>query len=72
MSEGQGRLWEPTFNRCIKVRQQDQSITSDSGVLLLREVDHSLGLIRDLAGQLADPRDQEAIRYSLTELLRQR
>jgi hypothetical protein len=72
MSEGQGRLWEPTFNRCIKVRQQDQSITSDSGVLLLREVDHSLGLIRDLAGQMADPRDQEAVRYSLTELLRQR
>ncbi len=72
MSEVQGRLWEPTFNRCIKVRQQDQSITSDSGVLLLREVDHSLRLIRDLAGQLADPRDQEAVRYSLTELLRQR
>lgn len=72
MSEGQGRLWEPTFNHCIKVRQQDQRITSDAGVLLLREVDHSLGLIRDLAGQLADPRDQEAIRYSLTELLRQR
>jgi hypothetical protein len=72
MSEGQGWLWEPTFNQCIKVRQQDQRITSDAGVLLLREVDHSLGLIRALAGQLADPRDQEAIRYSLTELLRER
>ena len=72
MSEGQGRLWEPTFNRCIKVRQQDQRITSNAGALLLREVDHSLGLVRDLAGQLADPRDQELIRYSLTELLRQR
>jgi hypothetical protein len=72
MSEGQGRLWEPTFNRCIKVRQQDQRITSDSGVLLLREVDHSLGLIRDLAAQLNDPRDQDLIRYTLTELLRQR
>lgn len=72
MSEGQERLWEPTFNRCIKVRQQDQRITSNAGALLLREVDHSLGLVRDLAGQLADPRDQELIRYSLTELLRQR
>jgi hypothetical protein len=72
MSEGQGWFWEPTFNHCIKVRQQDQRITSDAGALLLREVDHSLGLIRDLAAQLADPRDQEAIRYRLTELLRQR
>jgi hypothetical protein len=72
MSEGQERFWEPTFNQCIKVRQQDQRITSDAGALLLREVDHSLGLIGDLAAQLADPRDQEAIRYSLTELLRQR
>ena len=37
-------LFQPTFNRSIKLRQADPRITSDAGVLLLREVDHRLGL----------------------------
>ena len=40
MGEGQEWLFEPTFNRSIKVRQKDQRLTSDAGVLLLREADH--------------------------------
>ena len=62
----------PRSTAASRSASRTSSITSDAGALLLREVDHSLGLIRDLAGQLADPRDQEAIRYRLTELLRQR
>jgi len=71
MGEGQGRLFDLTFNRSIKLRQADPRITSDAGALLLREVDHRLGLTADLAGQLADPRDPERIRYEQVELLRQ-
>jgi hypothetical protein len=62
MGEGQGRLFELTFNRSIKIRQADPRITSDAGALLLREVDHRLGLTADLAGQLCDPRDPDRIR----------
>jgi hypothetical protein len=71
MGEGQGRLFDLTFNRSIKLRQADPRITSDAGALLLREVDHRLGLTADLAGQLTDPRDPDRIRYEQVELLRQ-
>lgn len=71
MGEAHGCLFEPTFNRSIKLRQADPRITSDAGTLLLREVDHRLGLTADLAGGLHDPRDPAYIRYTQTELLRQ-
>lgn len=66
-----GWLFEPTFNRAIKLRQADPRITSDAGALLLREADHRLGLTADLAAQLTDDRDPERIRYEQVELLRQ-
>ena len=78
MGEGQeqaggagGWLFEPTFNRAIKLRQADPRITSDAGAFLLREADHRLGLTADLAAQLADPRRLDRIRYLQVELLRQ-
>jgi hypothetical protein len=71
MGEGHGRLFDLTFNRSIKLRQADPLITSDAGALLLREVDHRLGLTADLAAGLYDPRDPERIRYEQVELLRQ-
>lgn len=71
MGERHGWLFEPTFNRSIKLRQANPRITSDAGALLLREVDHRLGLTADLAAALRDPRDPQCIRYTQTELLRQ-
>ena len=71
MGERHGRLFEPAFNRTVKIRQADPRITSDAGALLLREVDHRLGLTADLAAGLLDPRAPERIRYEQVELLRQ-
>ena len=71
MGERHGWLFEPTFNRSIKLRQADPRITSDAGALLLREVDHRLSLTADLAAGLSDPRDPFRIRYTQVELLRQ-
>lgn len=71
MGERQGWLFEASFNRSIKVRQADPRISSDAGLLLLREADHRLGLTADLGAQLADPRDPNTIRYTQVELLRQ-
>ncbi|HNQ23641.1 MAG TPA: transposase, partial [Phycisphaerae bacterium] len=64
-------MFEPTFNRAIKLRQADPRITSDAGALLLREADHRLGLTADLAAQLTDPRRPDRIHYLQVELLRQ-
>jgi hypothetical protein len=72
MGEPQGWLFEPTFNRSVKVMASDDRITSDGGLLLLREADHRLGITEWLAQRLVDPRRQDLIRYQLVELLRER
>ncbi|MBU0639949.1 MAG: transposase [Planctomycetes bacterium] len=78
MGEGQGWaggaggwLFEPAFNRAIKLRQADARITSNARAFLLREADHCLGLTANLAAQLTDQRRQDRIRYQPVELLRQ-
>jgi hypothetical protein len=65
-------FFEPAFNRAIKVRSRDERITSDAGVLLVREADERLGLVESLARDLHDPRHPLKIRYLLSELLRER
>jgi hypothetical protein len=72
VGEAQNWLFEPEFNRAVKILTTDERITSDAGLLLLREADHRLGLTEQLAGQLIDPRRQDRIRYELVELLRER
>jgi len=71
MGEAHGCLFEPTFNRSIKIRQADPRITSGAGTLLFREVDHRMGLTTDMAAALTDGRDPRYTRYTQTELLRQ-
>ncbi len=72
MGEAKEWLFEPSFNRTVKVLASDERITSDAGFLLLREADHRLGLTESLAQRLVDPRRQDLIRYQLVELLRER
>jgi hypothetical protein len=72
MGERQGTLFEPEFNRAVKVKVTDERLTSDAGLVMLREADHRLGLTESLAAKLDDPRHPNRIRYTLTELLRQR
>jgi hypothetical protein len=72
MGEAQSTLFEPEFNRSIKVHTFQERITSHAGAVLLREIDHQLGLVESLGEQLTDPRNPEKIRYSATELLRER
>lgn len=72
MGEVQGTLFEPDFNRSIKVQTSEQRITSHAGALLLREADHRLGLVESLVERITDPRDPEKIRYTAVELLRER
>jgi hypothetical protein len=65
-------FFEPSFNRSIKVQGGDDRLTSDAGMMLLREADHRLGLTASLAKALHDPRQQHLVRYKMPELLRER
>jgi hypothetical protein len=47
-------------------------LSSDGGLLLLRQVDRHLGLSRAAAAAMPDPRDPERIRHGLRDLLAQR
>ncbi len=48
------------------------AITSDAGGILLRQVDHRLGVTKSLSEVLQDPRRQKSCEHSLQSLLRQR
>jgi hypothetical protein len=47
-------------------------LSSDGGLLLLRQVDRHLGVSRAAAAAIPDPRDPERIRHGLRDLLAQR
>src|SRR3974390_2870228 len=59
-------------NREITARFDGGAITSDSGGLLLREVEAKTGIIRRLAACFTDHRDPELLEHSVYELLAQR
>lgn len=71
MSEAASTMFQTSFNKSIEVRTKDHRLTSNGGLLLLREVDERLGLIERLAQRMVDPRQQHLIRYTLEELLRE-
>jgi hypothetical protein len=60
------------FNGSVKVEAREANLSADAGVLILREIEERLGLVRTLAGRLTDPRSEEGITHPLTELLRTR
>ena len=63
----------PAFrSRKIEARFDGGAITSDGGSLLLRQADRRLGLTRELATVLDDPRREASCRHTLEQLLRQR
>lgn len=64
------------FPRCQRRQVQAEfsggDITSDGGVILLRQVDRRLGLLAAVDRILPDPRDPRLIEHSQLSLLRQR
>jgi Transposase DDE domain group 1 len=59
-------------NRPLQARFDGGQMTSDAGLLLLREFDQRQGLTARLAAVLADPRESERVDHPLEELLCQR
>ena len=58
--------------RRIEGNFQGGNVSSDGGLMLLRQVDRQLGLTKALAKRLPDQRDPDKIEHSLESMLRQR
>ncbi len=48
------------------------SLTSDAGILLLREVEQQIGIIKALANIIDDPRDARYVKHTIMDMLMQR
>ena len=60
-----------SFNASLKIDFQGSPITSDGGLILVRELDEHLGLVELIARHLTDSRQGKNTQLPLTDLLRQ-
>jgi len=58
--------------RQVEAEFSGGAITSDAGVLLVREADRRLGLLEAVSAVIPDPRDPRHVRHDQLSLLRQR
>jgi hypothetical protein len=66
---GSGIDFSKLGRRVIEADFSGGDLSSDGGLILLRQVDRRIGLTRLSAGKLSDPRDPGRIRHSLRTLL---
>ena len=71
MGEKQNRPFHFSFNSSLKVGFQGSRITSDAGLLLVRELDERLGLSQLISDNLTDDRRGKNTQLPLPDLLRQ-
>src|SRR5437667_1794973 len=62
----------PVEDKATLVDFDGGRLSSDGGLVLLNDPDDQLGLTRDLAAVLSDPRDQRRVNFTLHDLLKQR
>jgi hypothetical protein len=60
------------FSREVKAEFTADHVSSDGGVLLLRQVDRRIGLLPRLASCFSDRRNPEQVEHQLSEMLAQR
>lgn len=70
MGESQGTLFQPNFNRSVRVEAREERLSADAGALLMRELMDRLGLDGLVERHLVDPRDPSRITHPWQELLR--
>ncbi len=70
MGEGQKQTFQLSFNRFLRVAFQGSRVTSNGGLILVRELDERLGFGELIKQHLADPRGKNT-RLPLADLLRQ-
>jgi Transposase DDE domain group 1 len=70
VGEKQNQPFQLTFNASLKIDFQGSRVTSDGGLILVRELDERLGFGELIAQHLTDPRGLNT-RLPLPDLLRQ-
>src|SRR3984957_15981250 len=71
VGERQNRPFQLSFNSSLKVDFQGARVTSDGGLILVRELDERLGLSELMDRHLSDSRRGKNIQLPLADLLRQ-
>jgi Transposase DDE domain group 1 len=62
----------PVGTKAVDLDFDGGRLSSDAGLVLLHDPDDQLGLTRDLAAVLRDPRDPRRVHFTLHDLLKQR
>jgi DNA-directed RNA polymerase subunit K/omega len=70
--ESQKGIIRPNFNRAIMIDFQGAQISSDTGFILLREIDERFRIIDPMKDCLEDFRSPGHTRYSLVQMVSQR
>jgi hypothetical protein len=68
-------VWQDTldfFDRPLVLEPSRGQLRSDAGLLPFRQLDQRLGLTRDFAAVLNDPRDPDLIEHTNREMVRSR
>lgn len=71
MGEKENKPFQLTFNGFLKVDFQGSRVTSDGGLILVRELDERLGLGKLIEEHLSDSRQGTNKKFPLVDLLRQ-
>ena len=71
MGEKENGPFQFTFNGLLKVAFQGSHITSDAGLILVRELDERLGLEQLITDHLSDSRHGTNTQFRVADLLRQ-
>jgi hypothetical protein len=56
----------------VRIAARGEQLSGNAGVMLLRTVDDAIGVTKQIARDLHDPRNPLLTRYGMTELLRTR
>jgi len=71
MGEKQNQPFQLSFNPSLNVDFQGSRVTSDGGLILVRELDERLGFGELIEQHLTDPRSGKNTQFPLADLLRQ-
>ena len=71
MGEKENKPFQLAFNGLLKVDFQGSRVTSDGGLILIRELDERLGLGKLIDEHLSDSRQGTNKKFPLADLLRQ-
>ena len=71
MGEKQNQPFQLSFNAALKIDFQGSRVTSDGGLILVRELDERLGLGELMEQHLSEPRRGKNTQFPLADLFRQ-